>query len=966
MNLLRFRDISVLLALALALVACGGGGSASAPVIIEPIPVLTISSVAPLSVFSGDTLQVQGVGLHRVTKVLVGGVVGNISTQSNTQLSFVVPVGAVSGVVELQAPGAVSLSVDRVTIINAPTVSGISPAITKSGDSVTITGSNLDQVREVRVNDFLLTLSQKSATQLTFIVPPEARSGAVSLVYGNTLALRIAQPLTIQTPVILRSFSPAEGLIGSTLTIDGEGFDLVESLIFGTQSATPVQKNINRLTVVIPVGASSGPITLVKSNAEKIVSASDFNVIPKIIFSELQPSAGRLGLSITIIGQNFAEVASVTVNASAINLITRSATALTFAMPAGGGVVLLKGVRQADVSAGVLTEQPSGVSVTGFSPTSGAVASQITITGMNLDKVVSVSIGGVPATIISRTTGVVVVQVPIAGNGTIVLVAESTNFNVGNFTLTTGPAKAPVTITRVELAQTYLQAPGDTYQRLVPNKSALLRVFVAGQEGSASPVVQADASVNNISIGSVQLVGPSTLSATPQASVLAQTFNTKLPANWLRDNLVLTIQVDPQRVTTNGAQYSARPAIGKTTNLNLVLVPLSISEGNLEAVLPDLITIRTLLGKVFPIPETSIKIAIREPYRLTSVTKVKTDDEWSKTLSELDTLRDTEGQFKQYYGFVPDANFQGGTSGLGYVPDRAVGGDSRTSIGLDARQSFVLRTMTHEIGHNLGRDHAPCGGATTPDLAYPYANGSLGPTLVYDNVAELIAVITKPSDVMGYCNGTWFSDYNYFHVQNWLESWLYPIAQPMKVFASTFELLEIAGEIGSQGVRFQPVFGSLGQPSLAQGEYRLRLRLSDGSQIVSSFSAVKVADASGNLLHFKLKMVKPALDIVAMDILKDGQVLSMTQAKPLVAAQKIGDSSPSLTWQVQDQQLHLSWNDTRYRYLSVSHIGSVSTLLARQLQGGEAELSIANLPVGGEWQLVLSDGLNTQLIRVKR
>ena len=98
MNLLRFRDISVLLALALALVACGGGGSASAPVIIEPIPVLTISSVAPLSVFSGDTLQVQGVGLHRVTKVLVGGVVGNISTQSNTQLSFVVPVGAVSGV----------------------------------------------------------------------------------------------------------------------------------------------------------------------------------------------------------------------------------------------------------------------------------------------------------------------------------------------------------------------------------------------------------------------------------------------------------------------------------------------------------------------------------------------------------------------------------------------------------------------------------------------------------------------------------------------------------------------------------------------------------------------------------------------------------------------------------------------------------------------------------------------------
>ena len=966
MILLRVRDLFLLVIMTLALLACGGGGSGGATAIIEPVPVLSISAVTPLNVFPGDTLQVQGVGLNRVTKALINGAAGSISTQSNTQLSFVVPVGALSGVVELQAPGAVALSVERVTILNAPTITGISPAITKPGDSVIITGTNLDQVREVRINDFLLTLSQKTATQLTFVVPPEARSGSVNVMYGNNVVLQLPQSLTIQTPVILRSFSPAEGLVGSTVTIDGEGFDLVGNVIFGTQSATPVQRNVNRLTIVVPVGASSGPLTLVKNNAEKIVSSSNFSVIPKIVFADLQPSAGRVGLTITLNGQNFAEVASVSVNGNLINLLTRSTTALTFAMPTGGGVVLLKGVRQTDVAAGVLTEQPAGVNVTGFSPTSGVVASQINISGMNLDKVVSASIGGVPASMISRTSGAIVLQVPNAGNGAIVLVAEGTNFNVGNFTLTTGSAKATVTITRVELAQTYLQAPGDTYQRLVPNKSALLRVFVAGQEGSASPIVQLDASVNNISLGSVQLLGPSTLSAAPQEGVLAQTFNTKLPANWMRDNLVLTIEADPQKTTTTGAIYTARPAVGKTTNFNLVLVPLSISNGDVEAILPSLDTVRTLFGKVLPVPEASIKVSIRAPYRLTTVTQVKTDDEWSKALSELDTLRDTEGQLKHYYGFVPDANFQGGTSGLGYVPARAAGGDSRTSIGLDARQSFAIRTLTHEIGHNLGRDHAPCGGATSPDPAFPYANGSLGPTLVYDNVAELIAVITKPSDVMGYCGGSWFSDYNYFHVQNWLESWLYPISQPMKVFASTAELLEIAGEISAQGVRFQPVFGSIGQPSFSQGEYQLRLRLSDASQIVSSFSAVKVADASGSLLHFKLKMVKPTLEIVGMDILKDGQVLPMNQGKPIAAAQKMGDTGPSLIWQEQGQQLHLSWNDTRYRYLTVSHIGNANTLLARQLQGGKAQLPIASLPTGGEWQLVLSDGLNTQLIRVKR
>ncbi len=966
MTLLRVRYFCLLVIMSTGLFACGGGGSGGGGTIIQPVPVLSISAVTPLSAYSGETLQVQGIGLDRVDKALISGVAGSISSQTTTQLSFVIPAGALSGVVELQAPGAVALSVERVTILNSPTVNGITPAVTKPGDSVTILGSNLDQVRELRINDLVITLTQKTATQLMFIVPPEARSGSVKLAYGNSLAIQVPQLLTIQTPVILRSFSPAEGLIGSTVTIDGDGLDLVDTVIFGTQGTVPVQRSVNRLTLVVPAGASSGPLTLIKNDAGKIVSSSNFNVIPNIIFTDLQPSAGRVGLTITINGQNFAEVASVTVNGNAINLLTRSATTLTFAMPVGGGIVLLKGVRQTDVAAGTLTEQPPGVSATGYSPTSGAVGSQIDISGMNLDKVSSASIGGIAASIISRTSGTMALQVPNGGSGAIVLVAEGANLNIGNFTLTTGPGKASVTITRVEVAQTYLQAPGDTYQRLVPNKSALLRVFVAGQEGSASPLVQLTASAGNIALGSVQLSGPSTLSATPQAGVLTQTFNTKLPANWVRDSVTLVIDVDPQKVTTNGASYTARPIMGKPTNFNLVLVPLSISDGNVEAVLPDLSTVQTLLGKVLPIPETSIKVTQRATYRLTTVTQVKTDDEWSKALAELDTLRDTEGQLKHYYGFVPDANFQGGNSGLGYVPGRAVGGDSRTGIGLDARQTFALRTMTHELGHNLGRDHAPCGDAGSPDPAFPYANGGLGPTLIYDNVAQLIAVITKPSDVMGYCNGSWFSDYNYFHVQNWLESWLYPISQPMKVFASSVELLEIAGEIGAQGVRFQPVSGSLGQAVLTQGEYQLRLRLSDGSQIVSPFTAVKVADASGALLHFKLKVLKPTLEIIGMEVLKAGQALPLNQTKAVAAAQKIGDSGSSLHWQEQDQQLQLSWNDSRYRYLSVSHIGSTSTLMARQLQGAQAQLSTATLPTGGEWQLVLSDGLNTQLIRVKR
>ncbi len=969
MLVFRLKLLLLYVLVLMGLQACGGGGGGGTGASVQPSVVMSISSVSPLTAYPGDSVQVDGVGLNNVQKVLIGGVDARFTILSSTQISLIVPPEATTGIVELRSTGAVAQSQDRVTILSAPSVAGLSSASVKPGDGVTIAGTNLDQVREVRINNLLLTLTLKSATQISFTVPAEARTGSLNLLYGNNLALVVPQVLTIQTPVILRSFSPAQALVGDTVVFDGEGLDLVTEVQFGTQSAAPLQQTATRLTVTVPIGASSGKLVLLKRDGGSLTSDAGFSVIPKIIVTGLKPSAARAGLTITISGSNFTEVSSVTVNQKVISLLTRSDTALTFAMPAGGGTVLLLGTRQANVAGGVLTEQPAAVNVSGFNPTSGVVGSQINISGMNLDKTVSVTIGSVTANIVSRSSDSLVVQVPNGGNGAIVLVADGSNFAVGNFVLTVGPAKPSVTIARVEVAQTYLQVPGDQYQRLVPGKAALFRVLVTGVEGSPSPVVQLTASAGNVTLGSISLSGPSTLSATPQTSDLSQSFTTKLPATWVRQNLTLVIDVDPQKAITNGASYTAKPVVGTATNFNIVLVPLSISNGNVEAVVPDLATVTTMLAKVFPLAPSTIKVSQRAVYRLTSVAQVKTDDEWSKALSELDDLRDAEGQKKHYYGLVPSLNFSSGNTGLGYVPNSAANGSFRSGIGLDARQSFYLRTMTHEIGHNLGRDHAPCGGVTDPDLSYPYANGDLGPALIYDNVADLIAVISKKSDVMGYCDGSWFSDYNYSRAQIWLESWLYPMSQPMKIAAEStpsLELLDISGEIDAQGVRFAPVFGSLGQINHATGDYQLRLTLSDGSQLIEAFSTVKVADSGSELQHFKLKVLKPTLDIVKMDVVKAGVVLPLNQPKPIVAAQKIGETGPGLAWQEMDGKLLLSWNDSRYRYLNVSHFGSAVSLLARQLQGGQAQLTLGALPAGGEWQLVLSDGMNTRLIRVKR
>ena len=70
-------------------------------------------------------------------------------------------------------------------------------------------------------------------------------------------------------------------------------------------------------------------------------------------------------------------------------------------------------------------------------------------------------------------------------------------------------------------------------------------------------------------------------------------------------------------------------------------------------------------------------------------------------------------------------------------------------------------TVAHELGHNMGLFHAPCGGAGGPDPLYPYAWGVIG-SWGYDRENKRLLSPYTP-DLMSYCGGQWIGDY---HVAN--------------------------------------------------------------------------------------------------------------------------------------------------------------------------------------------------------
>lgn len=150
---------------------------------------------------------------------------------------------------------------------------------------------------------------------------------------------------------------------------------------------------------------------------------------------------------------------------------------------------------------------------------------------------------------------------------------------------------------------------------------------------------------------------------------------------------------------------------------------------------------------------------------------------WIQVLQELDLVRIASGEPDAYwYGVVrPPAGFNRTLyGGWAYVPVHpgATGPATRTAAGVQTNW-FVGPTqardlVAHEIAHNLGRRHAPCGGTDAPlDPAYPSASGVIGAaghdvhSWATGRTTTAPTVPATQGDVMGYCFPVWSSHYSY-------------------------------------------------------------------------------------------------------------------------------------------------------------------------------------------------------------
>ena len=135
---------------------------------------------------------------------------------------------------------------------------------------------------------------------------------------------------------IVTGFSPSTAPSGSLISITGEHFDNVTSVLFGNLSAKFIVTSKSQLTAIVPHGAVNAPITVVTLKGKSITPVS-FKVgkPAPILISAIRPESGNTGALVQLSGQGFGSATTLSFNGVPGRFVVNSDTQITAVVPSG-------------------------------------------------------------------------------------------------------------------------------------------------------------------------------------------------------------------------------------------------------------------------------------------------------------------------------------------------------------------------------------------------------------------------------------------------------------------------------------------------------------------------------------------------------------------------------------------------------------------------------------------------------
>jgi formylglycine-generating enzyme required for sulfatase activity len=385
-----------------------------------------VSTVTPASgpAEGGTEITIAGMNLDGATAVRVGEARASSVVQLGPNaLRATVPAGEPGpAAIRVTTPSGTATLAHGFTYfanLAAPTVTAVTPnqGPTAGGTLITITGTNLSGATAVRLGTKLATgVTVVNATTVTALTPSHTAGAKGVSVTTPSGTASLAAGFTYFAPPKITSIAPSAGPVagGTTITITGSGLGATTSVTVGGIPATGlVIVSATKVRAVTPAGTLGPRDVTLATPWGTTTRTSGFTYFPPPTVTGVTPSVGPAagGTVITITGTNFTGATSVklgtkaatgvtVVNANTITAVTpvHSAGVKNLSVTTPGGTATLSGA----------FTYFAGPSISGVAPSTGPVegGTLITINGANLASTTSVSIGGVPSvgfTVVSAT-----------------------------------------------------------------------------------------------------------------------------------------------------------------------------------------------------------------------------------------------------------------------------------------------------------------------------------------------------------------------------------------------------------------------------------------------------------------------------------------------------------------------------------------------------------------------------------
>ena len=522
----------------------------------------------------------------------------------------------------------------------------------------------------------------------------------------------------------------------------------------------------------------------------------------------------------------------------------------------------------------------------------------------------------------------------------------------------------------------YLTQSTQTYAGAVPlvqNRDGFLRVFVTANQVNAAQAAVRIRFYQDFVLQSEQTVTAGlTVPTTPDESSLSSSWNLPVSGALIRPGLRIIAEVDiANGVTESNEMDNAFPSAGPQAMnvravpvLNVTFVPVIQRPNGLTGNVSNVNKAAYLDLAKRMLPLDTYNAVVHSAYTTSTLNALQDDNAngaWVTILGEIDALRVAENSSRYYYG-VAKVSYTSGVAGVAYVSNST--NVERAALGWDyVASGSAAEVAAHELGHNWGRNHAPCNDPGGIDPGYPNPDGSTG---VYG--LDVAAQSLKPpttKDIMGYCDPKWIGDYSYKAILDYLSP-ASPVVMSLGTSKAVQPCLLIWGHIRDGEMVLEPAFQVNTSPSLPSraGPYSLLAAAEDGTTLFSlSFAPKEIADLPSGQKNFVFAV--PLSNARARQLatlrLRGGGRETVRRAQPAaVAAAQSGTGIKPLMTEVRRSSgggMGVRWDAGSYPMVMVRDAQTGEVLSFGR--GGSVEIPGSRREV----DLVLSDGVKSSVRR---